>query len=46
MDMAEFFWERVEDSVSAGIAASAILKGIAAMYKEPDDVLEAEKNAG
>ncbi|XP_022096579.1 transient receptor potential cation channel trpm-like isoform X2 [Acanthaster planci] len=45
MEMAKFFWERIEDAVCGGIVASTILKGISALCKDPDDILEAEKNA-
>ncbi|XP_038045510.1 transient receptor potential cation channel subfamily M member 1-like [Patiria miniata] len=45
MQMAEFFWERIEDSVCSGIVASTILKGMATLSKDPDDILQAEKDA-
>ena len=46
MEMAEFFWERIEDAVCGGIVASKILKGMASLSKDPDEILDAEKNAG
>ncbi|XP_033633580.1 transient receptor potential cation channel subfamily M member 3-like [Asterias rubens] len=46
MEMAEFFWERLDDSISAGIAASTMLKGIAAISTDSDDILKAQRDAG